>query len=139
MPIAYITRRERFCAAHRLFNPGFSDEQNEAIYGECSNEHWHGHNFELLVTVRGPVNPQIGYVVNLKVVSQIIKERVISKLDHRNLNLDVDFMHGQIPSTENLAVAIWAQLEAPMNDIGVELHCVRVQETENNYVEYFGD
>lgn len=139
MPTAYITRRERFCAAHRLFNPAFSDEQNAAIYGECSNEHWHGHNFELLVTVHGNINPEIGYVVNLKVISQIIKERVISKLDHKNLNVDVDFMQGKIPSTENLAVAIWAQLDAPIKALGVKLHCVRVQETENNYVEYFGD
>lgn len=139
MPIAYITRRERFCAAHRLFNPDLTDEQNSSIYGECSNSNWHGHNFELFVTVRGEVNPSIGYVVNLKVISDIIREKVISKLDHRNINIDVDFMHGKIPSTENLATAIWEQIRTPIAELGAELYCVKIQETENNYVEYFGN
>lgn len=139
MPIAYITRRERFCAAHRLFNPDLTEEQNLKIYGECSNNNWHGHNFELYVTVKGEVNPTIGYVVNLKVISDIIKERVICKLDHHNINLDVDFMEGMIPSTENLATAIWKQIQSPISELGAELYCVKIQETENNYVEYFGD
>lgn len=138
MPIAYITRRERFCSAHRLFNPDFSDQQNFDIYGECSSNNWHGHNFELFVTVKGEVNSTIGYVVNLKIISDIIKAKVISKIDHKNINLDVDFMQGIIPSTENLAVAIWNQIQAPIEELGAELHCVKIQETENNYVEYFG-
>jgi len=139
MPIAYITRRERFNAAHRLYSNDLTDEENLKVYGKCTHPNWHGHNFELFVTVKGEIDKKIGYVTNLTNISKLIKELVIDKIDHRNINLDVDFMQGKIASTENLAVAIWAELEKPIKDIGVMLHCVKIQETENNYVEYFGE
>lgn len=139
MPIAYITRRERFNAAHRLFSSEFTDEENLKVYGKCTHPNWHGHNFELFVTVKGEIDKKIGYVTNLTNISKLIKELVIDKIDHRNINLDVDFMQGKIASTENLAIAIWAELEKPIKDLGVTLHCVKIQETENNYVEFFGE
>jgi 6-pyruvoyltetrahydropterin/6-carboxytetrahydropterin synthase len=139
MPIAYITRRERFNAAHRLFSNELTDEENLKIYGKCSHPNWHGHNFELFVTVKGEIDSKIGYVTNLTNISKLIKELVIDKIDHRNINLDVDFMQGKIASTENLALAIWNVLRQPIVDLGVKLHCIKIQETENNYVEYFGE
>jgi len=139
MPIAYITRRERFNAAHRLFRSELTDEENFNMYGKCSHPNWHGHNFELFVTVKGEVDQQIGYVTNLTNISKIIRELVIDKLDHKNINLDVDFMHGKIASTENLAISIWEVLKKPIEQLNVELHCIKIQETENNYVEYFGE
>lgn len=139
MPIAYITRRERFNAAHRIFREELTDVENFDIYGKCSHPNWHGHNFELFVTVKGEVDQKIGYVANLKNISCIIKELVIDKIDHRNINLDVDFMQGKIASTENLAIAIWDVLKLPLAKLGVNLHCIKIQETENNYVEYFGE
>lgn len=139
MPIAYITRRERFNAAHRLFSNELSDEENLKIYGKCSHPNWHGHNFELFVTVKGEIDKKIGYVTNLTNISKLIKELVIDKIDHRNINLDVDFMQGKIASTENLALAIWEVLIKPIENLGVKLHCVKIQETENNFVEYFGE
>ena len=134
----YITRRERFCAAHKLSRPEWSDAKNLETFGSCSNPNWHGHNFTLYVTVKGEVNPETGFVVNLKDLSPIIKERVINKLDHKNMNIDVDFMYGKIASTEVLTIEIWKQLEAPIKEMGVELHSVKVYETENNFAEYFG-
>jgi len=134
----YLTRRERFSAAHRLAQPGLTDEENMDRYGPCANPNWHGHNYVLWVTVKGEVREEYGYVVDLKLVSNILKERVISKLDHKNINLEVDFMQGKIASTENLAIAIWEQIEQEINSLGVELHSVNLRETENNSVEYFG-
>lgn len=134
----YITRRERFCAAHKLSRPEWSDAKNLETFGSCSNPNWHGHNFTLYVTVKGEVNPTTGFVVNLKDLSPIIKERVINKLDHKNMNIDVDFMFGKMASTEVLTIEIWKQLEAPIKKMGVELHSVKVYETENNFAEYFG-
>ncbi|MHC1705556.1 MAG: 6-pyruvoyl tetrahydropterin synthase family protein [Tenuifilaceae bacterium] len=139
MSIAYITRRERFNAAHRLFREELTDQENFDVYGKCSHPNWHGHNFELFVTVKGNVDPKIGYVSNLKTISNIIKELIIDKIDHRNINLDVDFMKGKIASTENLAIEIWKVLQKPIEQLGVSLHCIKIQETENNYVEYFGE
>jgi len=139
MPIAYITRRERFNAAHRLFRSELTDEENFNMYGKCSHPNWHGHNFELFVTVKGEVDNQIGYVTNLTNISRIIRELVIDQLDHKNINLDVDFMRGKIASTENLAISIWEVLKKPIEQLNVKLHCVKIQETENNYVEYFGE
>lgn len=136
--MVYLTRRERFSAAHRLFNPALSDKENESIYGPCSNPNWHGHNYILWVTIRGNVNPDNGYVVDLKKLSSIIRDRVVEKLDHKNINVEVEFMKDQYVSTENLAIGIWDQLEPAIRDLGVELHSVKLQETENNSVEYFG-
>ena len=139
MPIAYLTRRERFSSAHRLFNPEMPDDKNYELYGNCSHPNWHGHNYELYVTVKGEVDPKIGYVVNLKSLSSIIKELVIAKVDHKNLNIDVDFLQGVIPSTENIAISIWNILSEPISKLGAQIHSVKIQETENNFVEYFGE
>ena len=138
MPIVHITRRERFSAAHKLARPDWSPEQNLNTFGKCSNPNWHGHNYELWVTLKGEPNPETGFVVDLSKVGLVMEERVINKLDHKNIDLDVDFMHGRLSSTENLAIAIWEQLEAPLRALGAQLHCVKLQETENNYVEYHG-
>jgi len=139
MSKVFLTRRERFNAAHRMFRSDWSDEQNLDIYGKCSNPNWHGHNYTLFVTVKGELNPELGYVVNLKTISAIINQYVIEKIDHKNINLEVDFMKNRIPSSENLAIAIWEQLDPHILTLGVELHCVKIEETENNFVEYFGD
>ena len=134
----YITRRERFNAAHMLWNYNWNDQKNIEVFGKCANKNWHGHNFELFVTVKGEVNVDTGFVVNLKDLAKIIQEKVIDKLDHKNLNLDVDFMKDKMASTEVLAIAIWEELEANIMQLGATLHCIKVQETENNFVEYFG-
>ena len=135
----YITRRERFNAAHRLFRHDFTDEQNMEVFGKCSNPNWHGHNYELFVTVKGGIDEKTGFLVNLKILSKILREKVIVKLDHKNINIEVDFMQGKLASTENLAVGIWNEIEQYVIGLGVELHCVKVMESENNYVEYFGN
>ena len=134
----YITRRERFNAAHMLWNYNWNEQKNIEVFGKCANKNWHGHNFELFVTVKGEVNADTGFVVNLKDLAKIIQEKVIDKLDHKNLNLDVDFMKNKMASTELLAIAIWEELEANITQLGATLHCIKVQETENNFVEYFG-
>lgn len=134
----YLTRRERFCAAHRMFKPEWDDRKNEEVYGKCSNPNWHGHEYILFVTVKGHVDPEIGYVVNLKTLSKLIKENITDKLDHKNINIEVDFMKGQVASTENLVKSVWEQLEPLVKEIGVALHCVKIQETENNFIEYYG-
>lgn len=134
----HLIRRERFNAAHRLFNKEWDEEKNFEYFGKCANPNWHGHNYELFVTVKGDVNPQPGFVVNLKRLSKIIREKVIDKLDHKNLNLEVDFLKDKVVSTENIAIGIWEQLEPDIKNLGIELYCIKVVETENNYVEYFG-
>ena len=134
----YITRRERFNAAHMLWNYNWNEQKNIEVFGKCANKNWHGHNFELFVTVKGEVNADTGFVVNLKDLAKIIQEKVIDKLDHKNLNLYVDFMKDNMASTEVLAIAIWEELEANIMQLGAILHCIKVQETENNFVEYFG-
>ncbi len=135
----HITRRERFCAAHMLRNKNWSDQKNLEVFGKCSNPNWHGHNFELFVTVKEEVDATTGFVINLKQLSQLIDKKVIQKLDHKNINLDVDFMAGKMASTEVLAIAIWEQLEAGIEEMGGILYCVKLQETENNFVEYYGN
>lgn len=134
----FITRRERFNAAHRLFRPDWTDEKNLEIFGKCSNPNWHGHNYTLYVTVKGEVNPETGFVINLKELSRIIKIQIIEKVDHKNLNLEVSFMHDKIVSTENIAIAIWDELYDEVRKLGGELHCVKLVETENNFIEFFG-
>ena len=134
----YITRRETFNAAHRLFKPEWDDEKNLEVFGKCSNPKWHGHNYVLYVTVKGEVNPDTGFLVNLKDLSKLINQYILDKLDHKNINVEVDFMHGKYASTENLAIAIWEQLEEPVRQIGASLHCVKLFETEKNSVEYYG-
>lgn len=134
----YLTRRERFNAAHRMFRTEWDDAKNTEIFGKCSNPNWHGHNYTLFVTVKGELNLETGYVVNLKTLSKIINESIIEKLDHKNINLEVEFMQGKIASSENLAIAIWEQLEPKIKMLGIELHSIRIEETENNIIEYFG-
>lgn len=136
--MVFLTRRERFNAAHRLYRPDWSDEKNSEVYGKCANPNWHGHNYILLVTVKGDLKPELGYVVDLKTLSRVIRETVIEKLDHKNLNLEVDFMKGKMVSTENIAMAIWEELEPEIRKLDVELHSIRLEETENNSVEYIG-
>ncbi len=135
----YITRKEHFNAAHRLFRPDFSDEKNLEVFGKCSNPNWHGHNYELFVTVCGEIDPETGFLINLKELSRIINELVVEKLDHKNVNLEVDFMAGKLASSENLAIAIWEQLEEPVSLTGASLYNVKLFETERNFVEYFGN
>ena len=134
----FLTRRERFNAAHRLYRPEWTDEKNSEVYGKCANPNWHGHNYILLITVKGDIKPDLGYVVDLKTLSKVIRETIIDRLDHKNLNLEVDFMKGKVASTENIAIAIWKELEPRIEALKVELHSVRLEETENNFVEYFG-
>lgn len=134
----YITRRETFNAAHKLYNADWTAEKNAEVFGKCANENWHGHNYVLFVTIKGNPDPVTGYVIDLKELSLIIKKGVIEKLDHKNINLDVDFMKGKMASTEVLAIAIWQQLEIVINRPNCTLHSIKLHETENNYVEYFG-
>lgn len=132
----YITRRETFAAAHRLFRAELSDEENEKIFGKCSNPNWHGHNYTLEVTVAGEVDPYTGFVLDLKMLKKIIIDNVISKVDHKNLNTDTEFMKGLIPTSENICIAIWKQLEDKIPS--GKLYSVKLYETENNYFEYRG-
>jgi 6-pyruvoyltetrahydropterin/6-carboxytetrahydropterin synthase len=134
----YITRRERFNAAHKLFREEWSDEQNLEIFGKCSNPNWHGHNYELFVTIKGEINPETGFVIDLKELKRIITVYVTDVLDHKNINLDVNFMKGKMASTEVLAVAIFDVLELHVQKEGAILHSIKLYETENNFVEYFG-
>ena len=136
----YISRKEHFNAAHKLCNPNWTKKKNTEVFGPCANENWHGHNFELIVTIKGAPDPETGFVVDLKKLSNLIKLEVTDKLDHKNLNVDVDFMVGKMASCENLIVEIWKILEPKVNDLtkyGV-LHSIRLYETPRNYVEYFG-
>ena len=138
MKTVRVIRRERFNAAHRLFNPSWSDEKNEQIFGKCANKNWHGHNYNLFVTVEGPIDKDTGYVIDLKVLSDIIKNRIVDKMDHKNLNLEVDFMKDTITTAENIAIKIYEELESDIKDTGNHLYSVKLYETENNYVEYYG-
>lgn len=136
--MVYLTRLEHFNAAHKLFNPKWSVEENEQVFGKCANENWHGHNYELYVTIKGKPNPDTGFLYDVKRLSNIINTYVVDKLDHKNLNVDVEFMKGQLCSTENLAIAIWKELE-PHIPGEVKLHCIKLYETPRIYVEYFGE
>ena len=136
--MVYITRIEHFNAAHKLYNPSWSRERNEEVYGKCANENWHGHNFELHVTLKGDPDPDTGFVFDVKKLSIIVKEHVIEKLDHKNLNVDVDFMKDKVCSIENLVIAIWQQL-APKLPADVSLHALKLYETPRIYVEYYGN
>lgn len=136
--MVYLTRHEHFNAAHKLSNPKWDKEKNLEVFGKCANENWHGHNYELIVTVKGEVDPETGFLMDVKVLSQILMKEVCDKLDHKNLNLDVDFMRDKLPSTENLAMGIWA-LIVPHLPGNVKLHSVKLYETRNICVEYFGE
>lgn len=134
----YITRKEHFNAAHKLFNPAWTEEQNNATFGKCANKNWHGHNYELFVTVKGEINQDTGFVVNLKDLSTLIRTDVTEILDHKNLNMDVKGMP-IMPSTENVAIFIWDILAPKIKEMGALLHGIKLYETDSNYVEYFGE
>lgn len=137
----YVSRKEHFNAAHKLYNPAWTPEKNREVFGPCANENWHGHNFELIVTIKGWPDRDTGFVVDLKRLSTMIRREVTDKVDHKNLNVDVDFMQGKLASCENLIVEIWRILESRLPDITStgRLHSVRLYETPRNYVEYFGE
>jgi 6-pyruvoyltetrahydropterin/6-carboxytetrahydropterin synthase len=136
-PILYISRHAHFNAAHKLFNSNFDEKWNDETFGPCANKNWHGHNFELIVTVKGSPNPDTGFVMDLKVLSKIIKEEVTEVLDHKNLNLDVPALKDVLPSIEHIVIFIWGQIKVHLPE-GVELHKIHLRETNNNFVEYYG-
>jgi 6-pyruvoyltetrahydropterin/6-carboxytetrahydropterin synthase len=138
MAEVYLIRRERFSSAHKLSKAEWSAEKNAEVFGKCANENWHGHNYQLFVTVKGEPDPETGMVMDLKVLKQIILDRVIEDLDHRNIDLDVAWMKGKMSSVENIAIGIWARLEKEVAEHGATLHRVRVYETENNIIDYYG-
>ena len=136
--MVYLTRVEHFNAAHKLYNPSWSKEKNDEVFGKCANDNWHGHNYELYVTIKGQPDVDTGFLFDAKKLSTIIKDCVIEKLDHKNLNLDVDFMKGKMCSSENLAIEIWNQLH-PHLPKNIQLHGIKLYETPRIYVEYFGE
>lgn len=137
MPTVYITRKAHFNAAHRLHNPEKSDAWNQETYGKCNHPNWHGHNYQLEVTVAGNPDPDTGYVMDLGRLKSVMHEAIIEPCDHRNLNLDVDFLDGIIPSTENLVIAFWNQLQPRIAH--ARLVSIRLWETERNVAEYRGE
>jgi 6-pyruvoyltetrahydropterin/6-carboxytetrahydropterin synthase len=136
MPVVTVTKRLTFNAAHRVHNPELSDAENQSLFGKCNNPNWHGHNYVLEVSVTGPVEEKTGYVMDLGAIKRVVQEEVVGKMDHRNLNLEVDFMRGINPTTENIVVACWRVLEPKIRPN--RLTRLRLIETENNYVEYEG-
>lgn len=135
--MVYLTRIEHFNAAHKLYNHSWDKTKNEEVFGKCANDNWHGHNYELYVTIKGDPDPETGFLMDAKKLSKLINEYILEKLDHLNLNIDVDFMKGQMCSTENLAIGIWNQLEEQLPST-VRLHCVKLYETPQIYAEYYG-
>jgi 6-pyruvoyltetrahydropterin/6-carboxytetrahydropterin synthase len=136
--MVYLTRIEHFNAAHKLYNPNWSKEKNDEVFGKCANENWHGHNFELFVTIKGQPDQDTGFIFDAKKLGAIVQEKVVEKLDHRNLNVDVDFMQGKLCSIENLVIGIWKELE-PNLPSSIRLHCLKLVETSKIYVEYYGE
>ena len=139
--MVYVCRKEFFNAAHKLYNHNWSKEKNEEIFGPCSNENWHGHNFELIVTIKGMPDPERGYVMDLKVLGKIIQDKIISKVDHKNLNMDVDFLKGKMPSCEILVMEFWKILQTAIQEAepSAKLHCVELHETRKNSAKYYGE
>lgn len=136
--MVYLTRKERFNAAHKLWVNDWSEEKNFEVFGKCANPNWHGHNYTLYVTIKGRPHPQTGFVMDAKVLSKIVREVITSKLDHSNLNLDVDFIPKDLqPTTENLVILMWQQLNPHITD--AQLHCIKLEETENIFAEYYGE
>jgi len=139
MATVFLTRRERFNAAHKLWVEAWSDEKNFEVFGKCANKNWHGHNYQLFVTVKGSPDSVTGMVMDLKDLKRVINEEVIDDLDHRNLDLDVPWMNGRMSSAENIAIAVWERLEGKLASFGATLHQVRLWETENNVIDYYGE
>jgi 6-pyruvoyltetrahydropterin/6-carboxytetrahydropterin synthase len=136
--MVYLTRVEHFNAAHKLYNPEWNFQKNEEVFGKCANENWHGHNYELFVTVKGEVDPETGFLCDAKKLSHLIKQFVLDQLDHKNLNVEVTFLKDKMCTTENVAQAIWQQL-LPHLPLNVQLHSIKLYETPRIYVEYFGE
>lgn len=137
--MVYLTRVEHFNAAHKLYNENWSEEKNLEVFGKCANPNWHGHNYELFVTIKGDPHPETGFVFNAKTLGTLIKDVIVERVDHRNLNVDVDFMKGKFTSAENFAIAIWKELGPHIEEQGAQLHCIKLQETPRIYVEYYGE
>ena len=138
MALVHLTRVEHFNAAHRLHNPAWTEEENVEVFGKCNNKNWHGHNYELHVTIKGEPSKDTGFVFNAKTLGTLIKDIVIEQVDHANLNMDVPFMKGKFTSAENFAIAIWDQLQPHIVQEGAALHCIKLYETPRIYVEFFG-
>lgn len=136
--MVYIKRTEKFCAAHKLWNKNWSAEKNHEIFGKCANENYHGHNYVLEVTVKGNIDPETGFVMNFTELKRILKERITHIVDHKNLNVDIDFLKDKFTSAEVMATEFWKRIEDDIKNAGAELHCVSLKETDNNVVEYFG-
>jgi len=136
--MVYLTRKESFNAAHKLYNENWSEEKNWEVFDKCSNKNWHGHNYSLYVTVKGEPNPDTGFIYNAKTLGELIRRNIIDKVDHKNLNLDVDFMRGKFTSAENLIVGIWNELKPHLDKEGMQLHALKLVETEHISVEYYG-
>lgn len=137
MDLVRITRKAHFSAAHRLYRPEWSEERNVEVFGDCSSPNWHGHNYELVVTVEGAIDPETGFVMNLRDLKKILQDRVVSDMDHRNLNTDVPWLSQVNPTTENLAVSIWSRISDALPS-GTNLVSIVVNETPRNSVEYRG-
>ena len=135
--MVYLTRREHFNGAHRLNNPRWTEDENVAVFGKCANKNWHGHNFDVFVTVKGTPDPDTGFIMNAHELSKIMKREIVDRLDHKNFNLDVPELQNVLPSTENVVMQIWKWLEPHIK--GCKLHCIKLVETENIYVEYYGE
>jgi len=136
--MVYLTRVEHFNAAHRLYNESWSEEQNRQVFDKCANANWHGHNYDLHVTVKGEPHPETGFIFNAKTLGRLIRDIIIERVDHRNLNMDVDFMRGKLTSAENFAIGIWNELQDAIEQEGAQLHCIRLYEAPRIYVEYYG-
>lgn len=137
--MVYITRVEKFNAAHKLWVNQWSEAENIAVFGKCSNKNWHGHNYTLHITVKGMPDPVTGFIIDVKQLSVLIKEHVVDHLDHSNLNLDVPFIQGIQPTTENLVMLIWQRMEAALQGHSCRLHAVKLWETDTIYAEYYGE
>ncbi len=140
--MVFITKQVHFCAAHKLYNPDWSKEKNEAIFGPCSNENWHGHNFDLYITIKGEPNKDTGFVMNFKDLKAIVNREIVEKVDHKNLNVEVPFMKGKMTSCENLIVAFWNILDPLIRDHSNQragLHKLKLYETPTSYAEYYGN
>lgn len=134
----FLTRVEHFNAAHKLFNPDWSDEKNFEVFDKCSNPNWHGHNYELHVTLKGEPSAETGFVFNAKTLGKLVKDVILEQVDHKNLNLDVPFMQGKFTTAENLAIGIWDELIPHIVSQGAQLHEIKLFETKNIYVTYCG-
>ncbi len=136
--MVYLTRVEHFNAAHRLYNDQWTEEENKRVFGKCSNTNWHGHNYELHVTIKGEPNAETGFIINAKELGVLIRKVIIDRVDHLNLNMDVDFLKGKQTSAENLAIGIWNELKPHIESLDASLHSIKIYETPHIYVEYLG-